>query len=149
MKILYDSDVILDILSKNGHFEDSNKSLDLALQRGFEPVIVAATVPDFTRRFETCETMSSAEAREALEKLFDLFGVLDVTSSDCSRALEHEASSFEDALAACSAERNAVDLIVTRNKQGFAASSTPALTPQEFVAAYEPVSSYEYAVIGL
>lgn len=47
---------------------------------------------------------------------------------------------------ACSAKRNDVDVIVTRNKRDFAKSPVPALTPEEFVSAYKPVDM-EYELV--
>ena len=56
------------------------------------------------------------------------------------------APKLEDDLIACSAKRNDVDVIVTRNKRDFAKSPVPALTPEEFVSAYKPVDM-EYELV--
>ena len=53
------------------------------------------------------------------------------------RAHETLQGDYEDDLIACSAKRNDVDVIVTRNKRDFAKSPVPALTPEEFVSALQ------------
>ena len=90
--------------------------------------------------------MSRKKAHEVFGNLASLVDILDVTESDCLRAHETLQGDYEDDLIACSAKRNDVDVIVTRNKRDFAKSPVPALTPEEFVSAYKPVDM-EYELV--
>ena len=91
--------------------------------------------------------MSRKKAHEVFGNLASLVDILDVTESDCLRAHETLQGDYEDDLIACSAKRNDVDVIVTRNKRDFD-EIVPArkLTPEEFVSALKPVDM-EYELV--
>ena len=148
MKILFDTNVIIDVWAKTQDFAASFAALDVALLRGFEPAIAATMAPDFVYLLSARGKRTPAEARSSFGVLLDIFAVLDVTSSDCRRAYESQMDDLEDAFIAYSAERNGIDFIVTRNKRDFAHSPVPALTPQQFVDLYKP-DDIEYGLVEL
>ncbi len=81
-------------------------------------------------------TFSREGALGSLDAVFSLFELMDNAPSDCRLAYESGMKDYEDALIAHAAHRHGVDLIVTRDKKGFAASLVPAMTPREFLRAY-------------
>lgn len=148
MKVLFDTNVILDIWGKTPDFVGSFTSYDIAAFKNFEPCIAATMMPDFVYLLSARKLMSERTARDAFEILLETFEVIDVVESDCRRAHASAMPDLEDAIIAHAAERNNVDLIVTRNKKDFLASPVPALAPFEFVNLYKP-TCLNYELIDL
>ena len=131
MKVLVDTNIIIDALqSRDGFLEDAR---EVILGVGdYDGYITASSVTDIfylqNRYFQDKE-----KARENLEDLLEIFGVLDVTGEDCRRALRGGMVDFEDAVLVEAAMRNGVDIIVTRNKKDFKGASIEVLAPREFL----------------
>lgn len=138
MKILFDTNVVLDILGKTEDFFASYASYDVVLSKKFDPYIAVKSVTDVVYLLSARKHLRKAEARGMVEPLLEMFEVLDSTAADCVQADKSEMSDFEDALIAYSARRHNIDFIVTRNKKDFLKSSVAALTPAEFLNIYKP-----------
>ena len=145
MKVLFDVNVIIDVWGKTEDFAYSFEAMDVAIVREFE-LCITASMTRIVSRLSARKLMSRKKAHEVFGNLASLVDILDVTESDCLRAHETLQGDYEDDLIACSAKRNDVDVIVTRNKRDFAKSPVPALTPEEFVSAYKPVDM-EYELV--
>lgn len=91
-------------------------------------------------------TFSREDVLGSLDAVFGLFEPMDNAPSDCRLAYESGMKDYEDALIAHAAHRHGIDLIVTRDKKGFAASPVPAMTPTEFLRAYQP-DGVEYDLV--
>ena len=76
------------------------------------------------------------QAKQVLMKLFSLFEVIDVTGSDCEKALSLPMKDYEDALLATCARRRKLDLIITRNLKDFADSPVKVIALDDFLANY-------------
>lgn len=148
MKILFDVNVVVDILEKSEDFFYSYVSYDTAIEKGFTPCIPVSSVSDIVYVLGARNYVSKKKARESISGIMVMFDLIDAIPADCAQASESEMPDFEDALIAFSAERNGVDFIVTRNKKDFRKSPVPALTPQEFVAIYKP-DCLEYEMVDL
>lgn len=146
MKVLFDVNVTIDVWGKTEDFAYSFEAMDVAIVREFELCITASMTPSIVYLLSARKLMSRKKAHEVFGNLASLVDILDVTESDCLRAHETLQGDYEDDLIACSAKRNDVDVIVTRNKRDFAKSPVPALTPEEFVSAYKPVDM-EYELV--
>lgn len=138
MKILYDANVVVDILGKSEDFFHSYVSYDVALAKGFIPYTTVSSVTDIVYVLGARKCLSKKQARGSVDGLMEMFDLLDTLPADCKRANESDMDDFEDALIAYAAERNGIDFIITRNKKDFLKSPVPALTPEEFVAIYKP-----------
>ena len=138
VKVLFDTNVIVDVWTRSSDFAASFAALDVAMIRGFEPLIAATMAPDFVYLLSARSSLTRPQARKAFGDLLELFGVIDVTAGDCRRAYDSGMPDLEDAFIAYAAQRNGVDVIVTRNKRDFASSPVAALAPQEFVELYKP-----------
>ena len=68
-----------------------------------------------------------------MSKLYQLFGILDVTANDCQDALLLDMKDYEDAVISCCAKRNQMDYIVTRNIKDYEHSKVKVLLPEEFL----------------
>lgn len=148
MRILIDTNVVLDIWGETEDFEHSFAAFDIALLNEFELCITASMAPSIVHLLSARKTASKEGALAAFGTIMELASVIDVTESDCRQAYESNPRDFEDALIAHAARRSGVDLIVTRNKRDFAHSPVLALTPREFASSFKP-ADYQYELIDL
>jgi predicted nucleic acid-binding protein len=132
MKVLIDTNVILDVLMKREpHFEYSAELLRLCGVKitGFITAGQTTDVFYLLRR----EGKDAATAKIILRKLTDNIRVIDVTAADVKNALADGMSDYEDALLAHRAKRQKADYIITRNEKDFKQSPVPALSPRAFL----------------
>jgi predicted nucleic acid-binding protein len=76
---------------------------------------------------------NSKDARAEVEKLLNIFQVLDVTKANCLQALSIDIPDFEDALVTAVAKSHLIDIIVTQNEVNFVNSGLIVYTPEEFL----------------
>jgi len=143
MIIAFDTNVVLDIFARCEKFPDSFYAYDIACIRHFNVVFPASATSDVFYILQK-HAGKDHKAKEYLEDLFKLFTLYDVNQSDCNRALNSSMKDYEDALLCFSAERNNVDLILTRNEKDYKNSPVPFMTPKEFVKIYCP-PDYEFS----
>lgn len=133
MRILIDTNVILDIFQKREpFFADSYQSLHKAIEADAECLISASAATDIfymLRKF----LKSTEQAKERIEQLSQLVTFADVQGMDIHTALMRSMPDFEDAVVDAVAERNGASYILTRNIKDFAGSSVPAITPKDFL----------------
>lgn len=136
MSVLIDTNVILDAITGRAPFnENAEKLFLLTAEDKINASITANSVTDIyylTRKY----LQSIEEAKIVLWKLFALFQILDVTGTDCEKALELNMSDYEDALIATCANRNKVDWIISRNTKDFINSPVPAINPEDFLTKF-------------
>ena len=133
MKILIDTNVILDILLKReSFFADSYKALRTAAEKNMDCLVSATAATDIYYLLRK-GLRSDAIARQYMHCLSQLVLFADVLSEDVLTATESEISDFEDAVVIAVAKRIGADYILTRNVKDFTDSNPPAITPSEFV----------------
>jgi len=133
MKILIDTNVILDMIAKREpFFTSAAKVLLLSAEEKIESYITSNIVTDIyyiaCRRY-----MRESEARDMVHKLLKIIGVLDVGRRDCLKALELPMEDYEDALLAVCAKRVNADYIVTRDMEHFRNSPVSPISPDDFL----------------
>lgn len=134
MNVLIDTNVILDaMLSRSPFKEAAEKLFLLAAEDKIEACITASSVTDIYYLLNKY-LKNSDQCKQALLKLFAIFKILDVTGTDCEKALEMAMSDYEDALLATCAKRNKMDYIITRNLKDFTNSPTKIMSPDDFLS---------------
>jgi len=133
MKILLDTNVILDIIEKREpYFHDSYKVFMKSAAREFEAIIGAGSVTDIyyiTRK--NCK-----DSRQALSYIIDMLKVvssIDTKTVDIQEAIRLNFPDFEDAVIAATASREGASYIITRNTSDYNKSPVPAITPADFL----------------
>jgi predicted nucleic acid-binding protein len=133
MKILLDTNVILDIVEKREpYFSDSYKVFIKSAAREFEAIIGAGSVTDIyyiTRK--NCK-----DSRQALSYIIDMLKVVssvDTKAVDIQEAIRLNFPDFEDAVIAATASREGASYIITRNTNDYNKSPVPAITPADFL----------------
>lgn len=133
MKVLIDTNVILDMLAKREPFcESAAKILFLSAEEKIDAYITSNMVNDIyyiARR----HYMQESEARDVLHRLLQIISVLDVGHKDCLKALELPMEDYEDALLAVCAKRVNADYIVTRDMEHFRNSPVSPISPDDFL----------------
>ena len=76
---------------------------------------------------------STEQAKSVMSKLYELFYILDVTSSECKEALLSDMNDYEDAVISCCAVHNHIDYIVTRNIKDYERSKVNAILPEQLL----------------
>lgn len=133
MKILIDTNVILDIFQKRKpFFPDSYRALRKAIEVESECLVSASSATDIfylLRKF----LKSTDQAKERIAQLSQIVIFADVQGMDIQTALMRTMSDFEDAVIDAVAERNGASYILTRNIKDFTGSAIPAITPTDFL----------------
>ena len=133
MKILWDTNILLDVLQKREpFFADSYRALREAMDANHECLISATAITDIYYVLRKA-LRSSEEAKGHIEQLSQLLAFADVTGTDIHAALIRPMPDFEDAVVDSVAERCGASYIVTRNIKDFAGSAVPAITPTDFL----------------
>ena len=134
MKIMIDTNVILDVLLKREPFySDSYEVMKQSALERVEGYVSATAATDIFYILRRAIGDRQA-AKDNLEKLFQIVSFADALGEDVHAALASNMTEFEDALVAAIAERCKMDCIVTRDTVNFKESPVRALTPGEFLA---------------
>lgn len=133
MRILIDTNVILDILQKREpFFADSYRVLREVIESDTECLISASSATNIFYMLR--KSLGSAQAaKDQLEQLAQLVTFADVQGMDIHTALMRAMPDFEDAVVDAVAERSGASYIVTRNIKDFAGSVVPAILPADFL----------------
>ncbi|MDR1211851.1 MAG: PIN domain-containing protein [Spirochaetaceae bacterium] len=137
MKVLVDTNVIIDILEKREEFfQASYEVARLAVQGRIQAFMPASAVTDVY--YIIHQSVHDAEkSKEAIIGLTTLVGLCDTMAGDIHAALSLPVNDFEDAVIAAIAKRERADYIVTRNEADFRDSPVPAVSPAAFLEHYK------------
>lgn len=136
MKILVDTNVILDVLLDRKPFSEPAVRLFTLIENSVVEAFLCATTVT-TVDYLLNQSVPQAEAREAVCRLLELFEISPVNRPVVEEALQSRMPDFEDAVLACSADLVGVSTIVTRNTKDFKFSPVKALDPFEFLAVFD------------
>ena len=127
-RVLYDTDVILDVLlNRQPHYEASATALDAISCGQVEGYVAGHAVTNLF--YILRRQIGSASARATLGTLLSRMKVAPVTDAVIRNALTAAFSDFEDAVTYCSAVEAGVVTIVTRNVADFASATLPVVLP--------------------
>lgn len=136
MKVLLDTNVVLDYLGANqGFTEEAEKVFDLASKREDIKLVSSSAITDIL--YVLRRAVKDRElVKRKYESLRKRIHVLSVTEKDIDTAFARDWKDFEDAVQYTVAESNGVDCIITRNKSDFEEDKIPCYSPQEFLEKY-------------
>jgi predicted nucleic acid-binding protein len=133
MKVLFDTNVILDIMLERQPFLDnSKKALQHALAHGYQVFLTATTATDLY--YLVRKAKDKATALNLLAQLLQVFDVTLVDKHVLLQALQSASLDFEDAVQISSAQNQGLDMIITRNVADFRDTDLPIHTPESFLA---------------
>lgn len=133
MKIMVDTNIIIDVLLEREPFiDDSYKLLSLCEEHKVDGFISASSITDIyylVRKY----SHSNELAYNAVGKILEIVKICSVTNSEVITAFQKKAKDFEDCLVAVCANSINCDYIVTRNIKDFSEFEVPAISPSEFL----------------
>ena len=133
MKILIDTNIILDALMKREPWVESAEAILLAAaEEKAKGCVTASTFTDIYYLLRK-RLADKEQTKKALLGLLAVVDVLDVTGVDCAKAFDLPMSDYEDALFAHCGKRHKVDCIVTRDIKHFDGSPVKVMQPDEFI----------------
>jgi len=130
LKILLDTNTVLDVLMDRMPFSDSAVELFSKVEDGTIIGYLCGTTIS-TVYYLASGTVGTARAREEVRKLLAIFEVASVNRPLLESALAAEFNDFEDAVIHEAACRVAADAIVTRNRKDFRKSRIAVYSPEE------------------
>lgn len=132
MKVLIDTNIILDVLCKRPDFyEDSAKVFKLCEVKRISGVISALSVPNIM--YILRKELDAKKTKEILDNLSLIFSIADLKADDLKKAAAMEFKDFEDALQSACAARIKANYIITRNIRDFTMSKVAAIKPTELL----------------
>lgn len=144
MRVLFDTNVIVDVLQQREPWFADGRKLFLAVATrqivGCFTAKQAADIHFFSKKQFKGEEHVDEMARQVVAKLYAIFELLDAMGSDCQSALAVPNNDYEDAMLITAALREHVDCIVTRNPDHFRVSQIPAYAPDELLKQLEQKS---------
>lgn len=131
-RVLFDSDVLLDILAQRQPFiVASARALNTVMQNQVQGYVSGHAVTNIF--YILRRQVGNEVARELLAKLLQQLQVASVTDEVIRQALNSPIKDFEDAVTSAAALTAGLEIIVTRNRPDFVASLVPAMLPDEFL----------------
>ena len=133
MRILVDTNIIIDALTGREPFRESAEQIFLLAANQIADMYITASSATDIYYLVRKRLHNTEQSKNTMSKLYQLFGILDVTAKDCQDALVSDVKDYEDAVISCCAKRNQMDNIVTRNIRDYEKSKVKALLPDEFI----------------
>lgn len=130
MKILFDTNIVLDVLMDRVPFSDAAVALFAKVEQGSVVGCLCATTVT-TVHYLAAKTIGTKPAQEEIRKLLNLFEVAPVNRSVLESALADNFRDFEDAVVHEAACHAGADAIVTRNQKDFSTSILPVYNSEE------------------
>ena len=132
MRVLFDTNVVLDVLLDRAPFADAAVQLFTKVEHGECGGILCATTVT-TIYYLLSKALRTARAIDNVERLLRLFEVAPVNRAVLETALEAHFADVEDAVIHASACHTSAEAIVTRNTQDFTQAVLPIYTPPELL----------------
>ncbi len=133
MKILLDTNVVLDLLLKREPFsQEAVKIFSLIESKEHEAYLCATTIT--TVYYLISKSLKKSQSDKVIEDLLQLFKIAEVNRDVLVASLKNNGKDFEDSVLYTSAKFSDVDVIITRDKKGFTNSNVLVQEPKEFLA---------------
>ena len=130
MKILFDTNVVLDVLlSRAPHSAIAIQLFRAVEQKRIQGYLCATTIT--TIDYLATKAVGKAEAKVAICALLELFSIAEVNQQTLKAATFSEFRDFEDAVLYHAGAYAGVDGFVTRNGKDFKTATHPIYTPDQ------------------
>jgi predicted nucleic acid-binding protein len=133
VRVLFDTNVLMDVLLDRQLFVDESAQVVDQVVRGAVTGLICATTVT-TIFYLASREVGNKAAMEHIEKLMTLYEVAPVNRSVLDAALSINSPDFEDAVLAEAAHQAGAQAIITRNLKDFSRSPVRAYTPRQWLA---------------
>ena len=132
MKILIDTNIILDIVLERQPFvEQATQLFKAAQQANVVLFVTATTITDLY--YVTRKAKGRAIALNFITDLLQFMDVAGVDKAVIMQALHSDITDFEDAIQESAAKSQAINVLVTRNETDFKSSALEIHSPESFL----------------
>lgn len=132
MKVLIDTNIIMDVLADREGFAESASQLFKLCEVGkVQGVVYALSIANIA--YIMRKELDRSQIEEVISKLGSIFTLADMKADDLKKAAALPMDDFEDALQSVCANRMKADFIVTRNLKDFKNSKVMAIKPSELI----------------
>ena len=139
MKVLFDTNIILDVLLDRQPFAEHASSLMSRVERSeINGFLCATTIT--TIHYLLSKYLDKDKAIISINSIMSLFEVASVNRLVIESALKSKFTDFEDSVLHESARHAGVEYIITRNIKDFKKTKIPAFTPTEFLSILESLA---------
>jgi predicted nucleic acid-binding protein len=135
-RILFDTNVILDVLLDRQPYVEASAAAWAAVETGISEGMLAAHAVT-TLHYLVRKEKGNVSARRIMSAILRVFGVAAVDGAVVQEALQLPFSDFEDAVTAAAGRLAGCEYIVTRDPKGFRGSPVRSLTPEALVPLLE------------
>lgn len=132
MKILFDTNVILDLLLDRKPFAENAQDLFVKVESGKIDGFIGATTVT-TLDYLLTKSLSTKEAKGVIKKLLKLFEIAPVNRLVLEDAIDSNFLDFEDAVLHTAALHCGVQAIVTRDEKGFSKAQLAIYSPKDLL----------------
>lgn len=132
-RLLFDVNVVLDVLLDRKPFADSSSAAWAAVERGDAEGLLSAHAVT-TLHYLNAKSVGVRIATETTEALLSVFEVAPIDEAVLRSAISLKWPDFEDAVTAAGARRAKCDAVITRNPRDYKGAPVRILTPAEAVA---------------
>ncbi|HEV7301805.1 MAG TPA: PIN domain-containing protein [Tepidisphaeraceae bacterium] len=132
MRVLLDTNVLLDVLLRRQPFLEPAVNVWAALETGRADGVVAAISVNNVY-YVIAKTRDRAVAREAVDILLKAFPIAAVDGDILTKAFASPLVDYEDAIQAFAGERFGATHVIRRDPDGFAGGPLRVLSPTEFL----------------
>ncbi len=136
-RVLFDSDVLLDVLAQRQPFVvASARALNTVTQEQVQGYVSGHAVTNIF--YILRRQVGNEAAQKLISKLLQRIQVASVTEQVIRAALQSPIRDFEDAVTSEAANAIGLDVIVTRNISDFVNSEITAMLPEDFLDSLDP-----------
>ena len=130
MRILFDTNIILDVLLNRKKFvELASNLVGMVENKNIEGYLCATTIT--TLDYLIAKAVNRKQANIEIKKLLTIFNIADVNSTVLKLSVNSAFTDFEDAVQYYSGECCKVDGLLTRNAKDYKNTNLPIYTPDE------------------
>jgi len=131
-KILVDTNIVIDLLSKRKEFYEAASRL-FTLSDNKEVKLAISSLTFANIFYLLSKELNPKKAKEILRKFKLLVKVLPMDDKIIDLSLNSDFKDFEDAIQYYTALENKLEIIITRNLKDFKLSKIPVMTADDFL----------------
>ena len=139
MKVLFDTNIILDVLLDRKPFSEHASYILSSVERSEMSGFLCATTITMIH-YLLSKHLDKEKAITSITSIMALFEVAPVNRLVIDNALQSKFTDFEDSVLHESARHAGVEYIITRNLKDFKYAKIPAFSPTEFLSMLESLT---------
>ena len=143
MNLLLDTNVLIDFIGrKEPHFDNAERIIIAGYYGDAKLWVSTQSLKD--AYYVLSNYIDQKRVQRAIRRALNALSPVALSAEESTRGLYLEWEDYEDCLISLCASAVKADYLITRDKNGFARSSVPALTPEEWLCFMKEEYNLEY-----